>query len=286
MTLPTDPPFTDLIALEDLPRWSPWPERLLGLSEWKTVPRTVQKLEQEYDREKFASCLAYVHDHPSASIDDIYAFETLDGWPEAMCVSCGDRLFHADIRQAMAYNAERMDSFLSPLLASADVVCDLGCGYGYHLEMLRRRFTGKRYWGCDLSANAVSLACKLFAGGQITVEQRNLLDPDFSVPFAKEEKVLILTVLTLEQLQCSKPLLHRLIENKGNSWQVCHFEPVFQWCGDDLLGMLRRAYTLANDYNRDFFPALQSHPSVRILRTEKEYFGSNPMHPMSFVHWQ
>ena len=49
------------IELNDLTRWSPWPARLLGLEEFAQQKRDTDKIEQEYNREKFKSCLDRYH---------------------------------------------------------------------------------------------------------------------------------------------------------------------------------------------------------------------------------
>ncbi len=46
------------IPLDELPAWSPWPARLLGLEPWRIPNRTLAKIDAEYDREKYAQCLA------------------------------------------------------------------------------------------------------------------------------------------------------------------------------------------------------------------------------------
>jgi len=47
------------VNLNDLPRWSPWPARLLGISPWEAPDRTVEKVDAEYDKDKYAGCLAF-----------------------------------------------------------------------------------------------------------------------------------------------------------------------------------------------------------------------------------
>ena len=280
-------PFPDIIELNDLPRWSPWPARLLSLSAWTAIPRTTQKTEQEYDREKYAACMEYLHGHTSASPEELKWFELGQDGEAPICVSCGERLFRTTLKKAWQYYSDAILSLLSPLVADADIVCDLGCGYGYHLWLLKQRFPGKQYWGGEFSPNAVSIAGRFFKDDpRITVERLDLTDPGFAVPFMKKEKVLILSVFAMHQLPLCRNTVERLAEIKGDQWDVCHFEPVFDWCSESLLGQLRRAYTIRNDYNRDLLPALTEHPRVHVLQTEKEVIGLNPLHPVSYIHWQ
>ncbi len=48
------------------------------------------------------------------------------------------------------------------------------------------------------------------------------------------------------------------------------------------LGLTRQAYTIMNDYNTDLLTALKS-LKVRILKTEAEVFGGNPLNPTSII---
>ena len=83
-----DFPFHPPLDLQELPRWSSWPARLLGLEQWTTVERTTAKIEQEYNKEKYADCRKYVIDHLGVSPEDLKRFEVKVPWsrPSTGCV--------------------------------------------------------------------------------------------------------------------------------------------------------------------------------------------------------
>lgn len=44
-------------TLDDLPRFSPWPRRLLGLETWQQRQKTSEEISREYENEKWGSLL-------------------------------------------------------------------------------------------------------------------------------------------------------------------------------------------------------------------------------------
>ena len=57
------PPSAVPVALDALPRWSHWPGRLLCADAWNGAARTIEKIDREYDKDKYAACLAFYHAH-------------------------------------------------------------------------------------------------------------------------------------------------------------------------------------------------------------------------------
>lgn len=278
-------PFSEQISFEDLSQWSPWVTRLR--EGYRRSARTVRDVEREYDREKYAACLQFIDTHPEAMPDDIRSFELGGNLDRDVCVSIGEDLYKTTFREAWAYQNEQLLYRLVPVLAEADVVCELGCGYGYYLWLLKQRFPDKQYVGGDLSANAVTLAGKLFEGKDgITVQRLDFTEQQWDFPFSKHDRVCFFSSFAFHQLPVAAPALETLIALKGEHHSVCMFEPVFTWCSQTPLGQLRREYTIANDYNRDLLTTLESNPDIEILQTEREFFGMNPLHPASFVCWR
>ncbi len=272
------------VDIRDLPTWSSWPARLLGLEPWKKIERTTGKVEQEYGREKYAACRAYLDAHPSASPQDVKQSE-LGNLQKETCLSVGEDLYASTIGKAWKDYCDAIIDRLDPVMKETDVVCDLGCGYGYHLWLLKQRYPGKKFWGGEFTKSAVAIAERMYGNGEPRVEQLDLTNPEWSVPFSKNDRVLVLSVYAYHQLPTCRGAVERLAAIKGPGWNVCHVEPVLQWCPDSLLGKLRSAYTVANDYNRDLLPSLEA-VNAKIVRSEKEFFGLNPLHPASFIHWR
>lgn len=277
-------PFRTAVPFAELSRWSPWVGRLNGSEPFSTEPRTLKKIEREYNAEKYAACLDFASAHPRTTPGDIKRAELGDLGRE-ICVSVGEELFSTTVGEAQRYGDAAFLAHIAPYMAEADVVCDLGCGYGYHLSLLRERFPGKRYIGGEYASRGVQIAAKLFPEGGVSVTQFDFTDPAFTLPVSKNDRAIIFTMYAIEQLPEGAGALARLAALKADTWRICHFEPVFGWCSETPLGKLRSAYTVANDYNRDLLPFLESR-GIRIDDIDKEYFGMNPLHPVSFLSWR
>ena len=48
------------VSLNDLPKYSPWPSRMIGLSKWERGERTPKDVEREYEKEKYQPVLEIV----------------------------------------------------------------------------------------------------------------------------------------------------------------------------------------------------------------------------------
>ncbi len=277
-------PFTESIPFSDLPTWSPWPARLQN--NWVRNARTMEDLKREYDKEKYASCLEYIREHPGATVEDIRTFEFGNDLDREICVSIGEDLFRTTMRKAWEYQNEALLSRMAELAGSADIICELGCGYGYYLWLLKQKYPDKKFYGIDFSANAITLANALFADGSITISQGDLTDPNLQLPFGKDASVMLFSFYAYDNFPSATASIQALCNLKGPKWNFVFIEPVFEWCSDSDLGKLRRAYTVANDYSRDLLTVLQSHADITLTKTEKEFLGVNPLHPVSFLQWK
>lgn len=254
---------------------------------YKRSARTVCDVEREYDREKYAACLQFMRTHSDVTPDALRSFELGDNLDRELCVSVGEDLYQTTLRAAWAYQDAELLRRIAPYLDAADIVCELGSGYGYALWLLQKHFPGKRYIGGDLSRNAVHIAETLFqeSGGPV-VQRVDLTEHEWCLPLSRHDRVCVFSSFAFHQLPLAASAVATLIAMKGERWSVCMFEPIYAWCSDTPLGRLRQEYTFANDYNRDLLDVLERHPNVTIEKTEKEFFGMNPLHPMSLVCWR
>lgn len=283
--MPSAHPFTQTLDLSELPQWSPWPARLLSLEDFTSVDRTTAKIEEEYNKDKYAACLEYLEKNPSATFAELKSFELGGDTEREMCISIGETLYRTTFGEARSYQSDLTLSLIDPFVASADVICELGCGYGFNLSLLIEKYPDKTCWGGEYSSNAVEVANKLFADSpNASVEQLDFTDPAFNLP--EGENVFVFTVHAIEQIPTCASMIKRLTELKGPQWRFCHLEPVSEFCSDSLLGLLRKSYTECCDYNRDLFTNLDQSDAVQIETVEKDVFGINPLNPASFISWK
>jgi SAM-dependent methyltransferase len=274
------------VPLNELPRWSEWPARVLGLSEWTVRERTREKVEAEYDAEKYASCLALLESNPDSTPEDLRAFE-FGGDDETICISRGGRLFSSTIARARELYVDLLVETMSSAISASSSVVELGCGYGYNLGRLAERFPGRRYRGGDYSANAVEIARVLHGGtDDVTVERFDFYDTPYTLLDGLPEPVTVFTLHSLEQVPHSRTVLDALVAAGRHISSVFHFEPLHDPADDSLLGLMRRRYDELNDYNRDLLEELRDRADVRVHRLETDVLGSNPLHTVGIAHWE
>lgn len=267
--------------LNDLPLWSPWPARLLGLSSWEIQDRTEEKVDSEYDKDKYAKCLAYyVKATAPVTIKAIRRLEYGSG--SHRCISFkGDLLLlTADEVQSIYDRLLLYDTMRKEIEQSATII-ELGCGYGYNLQMLEQPFQNKQFLGGEFSSNAVKLAAKLFTN----VAKFNFYDSAYELIENAQPPITVFTSHAIEQLPKSAPFFQGLWPHRNKIKSVFHFEPVYELYDSTLLGLMRRRYAEVNDYNRDLLPELQQR-NIQITRLEANVFGLNPLNPTSIIQWE
>lgn len=274
------------VPLDELPRWSPWPARALGLEEWTVPERTRVKVEAEYDADKYAECLAYLHAHPDATPDDVKVFE-LGANDETICVSQGGRLFSCTLGRARELYYDLLAETMRAAISTSRSVVELGCGYGYNLGRLAALLPGPQYRGGDYSANAVAIAEMLYGDREdVAVERFDYYEMPYALLDGLPEPVTIFTSHSLEQLPRAHRVLDALLAVGSRLGSVFHFEPLYEENDESLLSLMRRRYAELNDYNRDLARELRRRSDVRVHRLEADVLGLNPLNATGVAHWQ
>ncbi len=272
------------IALSDLPQHSLWPARLLGLAPWEDVRRDHAKVDQEYNLGNYKKCLDFFdHAAHKPSLQEVRRQEF--GEVSTALSSRGDDLVLMDFWESYQAYYDLIAASVLPRAKGARTILELGCGYGYNLDMLRERAQGFAYCGGEFSPNAVALAGKLFKG-DIKVEPLDLYAAAYPVLEAAEGPVVIYTAHAIEQIPDISNLFVVLVKHKDKIQEVIHCEPVQGLQGDSLLGLLRRSYTNACDYNRNLIEELRRRDDIEILEATPNVFGVNAFNATSVIRWR
>lgn len=277
------------ISLNELPAWSAWPKRLLGVVEWKKPHRDTSKVENEYNLDKYAKCLEFLKaSSPQASMEAVKTFE-LGPDNQETCVSVGDELAIMPLREARAGYYKLIAEHIKQEFEDGITVVELGCGYGYNLSMLNEKMgpNKSQWWGGEYSLNAVEVGKILHAdtAGKISVQPFNFYDADYDLP--KGGKLLIYTAHAIEQLPDASNVVAALAKHKSRIKAVIHFEPGYDLQNESLLDLMRKRYFEINDYNQNLVAVLKKHEAdVEILEATRNVFGLNPFNPTSIVKWK
>jgi len=276
------------IPLDEFPAWSPWPKRLLGLDNWSIPDRTVEKIDAEYDKDKYLELLTIAKQKENVTADDMMAIEFQLETRESFCISSRGKLYEAPAEHMIPSNDAVLTEALSPLMENVDTVVELGCGYGYNLSVLHRNFPDKTYIGGDYSANAVKLSEILYKDhDNISLQVFNFYDATYPILEAcAGKKVLLFTRHAIEQLPTAAPFVNALPQYFDRIVVGANLEVVFENYTDTLLDLLRKQYVIANDYNRDLLSQLKAHKDISIEQNDIDVIGPSPLNPTSVIHWR
>jgi hypothetical protein len=274
------------IGVDELPKYSPWVKRLLQLEPFRQPVRNIDKIDAEYDKDKYAKLLTYAKEHPGCTTADIASSQSPSD-KNMVCFSTKSELFLTTYADYVKRQDENLINTLAEPISRARIVVELGCGYGNNLSVLSNAFPNRQWLGGEYSNNAVELAARLFKNHkEIAVLPFNWYDSNWSILEDLPEKALVFTRHTIEQLPQAKTVIPTLLKYKNKIKEVVHLEPVNEFCDQHTtLGMMRKAYTVMNDYNTDLFTILKN-AKVQILKTDTDIFGGNPLNPTSLIHWK
>jgi hypothetical protein len=275
------------ISLNDLPAWSPWPSRIMGLSGWKVPVRNLDKIASEYDQDKYRKLLEWV-EKQTGEISLAQAQHGLIDMggltPEKqICMSRCQELFLCTVEETFGEHFRELAAHVSPAFTGCRSVVELGSGAGFNLWYLKPEFPTLEFAGADFSGNAVKVAQRFHQN----VVQFNFYEQDsYSFLEGLPEPIAVFTCHALEQLPTAAPFVVHLGRYRKRIKAVVNFEPVTELHSQEtMLGLLRTRYTEMNDYNRDLLSAVRLTPGLEIDRVEYDVIGVNPLNPSSVLAW-
>ncbi len=280
------PPYT----LDDLPRFSPWPARLLGAAPWTPRRKTPEEIIREYDREKWGPLLERVKAHSGPLSLDLVENWTFSESPPSLCwVGGGFELMTA--REALDRRIALMRELLIPYLPAPAIV-ELGAGYGSILLALGGDpvFQGIPLIAGELSPTGVEVINMIAAAEGLPVRAST-----WDLNAARDGALAAppgAVVFTSYATTCVPKLGEDFLAVLG-SWKprvVVHFESCFEHADEgSLFGMLGRRYIQVNDYNTNLLTLLKEREaagSLRIVAERPRVFGPNPLLAASVVVWE
>lgn len=278
------------LCFNELPQWSPWPSRLLGLSPWDMPKRGIEKVNEEYNEDKYAKCLAFYNNADGhITPDAVRRYQMDQDLKDTVCVSCKNELTLMTLGEARSLFYRLIIDTMRPEIEKSASVIELGCGFGYNLWVLSQHFRDKILLGGEYSTNAIRLASGLFNNYPlIKVLPFNFYDKFHEILADVQGPATVFTAFAIEQLPVAASFLDTLWQYRDKINAVFHFEPVYELFDETtLLGLMRRRYVEVNDYNRDLLGQLKKRPEkIRIVRNEANVLGVNPLNPISAIHWE
>jgi hypothetical protein len=276
-------------SLDQLPKFSKWPARLLGLEPWETKQKTTEEIEREFGREKWGALLARFKESPGARLEDVDKWAAGD--PGTTLASVDEHIVEMSAEESHDAYIAFIANALEPRLPASALV-ELGCGYGSVILGLARKaaFQDIPYFAADFTSTGPELARLIAREEGITLttgaaDLRNNPVTSLDVP----EGALIYTAYAAQYVEpVTDELVKGLIALEPTA--VVHVEPVYEHCDPStLLGLLRQRYIEVNGYNRKLSTILHHHEqlgSLEIIQESVPGFGPNPLLAASVIAWK
>src|ERR1019366_3914319 len=258
-------------TIDDLPAFSSWPARLLGLEAWSPRQKTAAEVIREYDHGKWGALLMRMDSAPAeVTVDDEERW-SLEGVAQSLC-SVGDRVELLSPAAGRQRHILMVESVLRRYLPASALV-ELGAGYGSIILRVsrEREFADLPLFAGEYTASGIELIRRLSqAEGIPMTVGRCDLGSNRIVNFAVPEGALVFTSMAVHYI----PLL-----STDYVQGIAALRPT---------GVLRRRYIEVNDYNRNLVSLLraqQAEGALRILEELPAVLGVNPLLPVSVIVW-
>lgn len=276
--------------LNELPKYSQWPLRLLGLEQCEQRKKDAAEITREYEVEKWGELWRRVcaagRDVTLGEIDQWQCGE-VDG---SLCWH-NNQLELLSSRESAGIQLEIFRDHLCRYLPSTALV-ELGAGYGRVILSLAQAglLSDVALIAAEYTPSGINLIRHLAASHKIPISVGSC---DFSTApitsMAYPEGCTIFTSFSTPYVRSYTTEFVRQIASHKPSI-VVHFEPFYEHCdATTLLGAMQKRYIEINDYNRNLLTVLREAESsglIDIVVDQPQVFGSNPLLPFSIVAWQ
>ncbi len=271
------------VPLDELPRYTPWIERILGRTKFHCPQRIQREIIREYETETYGPQLQLLKESPGASYTDLFRASH----PQIHDLCCAKEGEFRLLSPQAAFEVQ-VGIFLEVLAsyAPAPALVELGSGNGRLITSFSELLhdTINTFIGLEpmpsgraiLEQRAKALANLVSAEGDIRA------NPFTSLPIPKGAIFYTSWVISLFPDFNAKQFVDTLCSLQPRA--IIFFEPIPEILDPgSLYDTLVDSYTTINNYNKNFYSSIQNDSRLSILRTRKNVFGNNPLYPCSII---
>ena len=276
-------------TINDLPRFSPWPARLLGLEPWEQKHKTPEEVTREYEYEKWAQLLTKIREAGrEVSVEEVDEWVLADV-PYSLCSIEGTLQLLSAAEGHQRY-LDLVEATLKPLLPMSALV-ELGAGYGSVILSLAKRdaFARMRFMAGEYSTSGIELIRCLARAQRLEIEVAhcNFASGQIADLIIPPNAVIFTSYATTYVPNLSADFVKALSIYSPRA--VVHIEPCYEhYETHTLLGLMRRRYIEVNDYNTNLVTLLRDQDKksrIRILDERPAVYGMNPLLAASILVW-
>ena len=282
------------ISINELPRYSKWPARLLGIEPWQQRIKNEAELNREFELELYARALvefkSILQRNPKIEYEEYIQSEYLARLSNSLCLINGRLELLSPEEQHKSY----LDLIMRELepYRKAKAFVDMGCGAGRIILSLARNgfLKSKQLLAAEYTSSGQTLTRLLAqcAGVEMQVGHCNFFHKEITNLKIPQGAVIFTSFSAFVIPMLSDDFIKTLCTFKPLA--IVHFEPCYEMLDTStMLGLLGRRYVELNDYNRNILSLLQKHAktkTIEVLTAKSNLFGQNPLCPCSVLAWR
>jgi hypothetical protein len=273
------------IILNDLTRYSAWPEIIINSVKIKNKTRTNSDNNREYNEDKWGPLHKIILKNKLKNIKDVD--KMYYGDESAVSMISQDTFIGKCYDARQIYN-ELVYEYLDEL-DEIDFLIELGAGYGSvilgYKQHKERRHKIKKWGAYEYTAAGQCCMRELSSSTDLTVGYCDL-SSDINYDSIPENSVIFTSGATMCIPELKKNFFMALL--KRNPKLVVHFEPIPNFFEDSLLGLMQKRYLELNDYNQNLYSVLSSMKDENLVEINDErkfFFAENIFAPFSLLSW-
>jgi len=273
------------LSLNDLPIYTPWVERLLNARTNTLFEKTRSSIYREYETDKWAAIWSDIQSR-RLSLDEIESLQ-FDG-KEEIAISMRSELYLAAPIEARKVLAALVADKVSVFHEPGSTVAELGAGTGAIIARIAkdRRFVGSEFAAADFSHSSIKVIDYVARAEGVSIRTGLFDFHSETNEFRLSAGCTLVFSFTMAYIQgLDEKFWTRLAATNPGAMVIA--EPIYQFYGGkSVLGLLRRRYYEANEYNKEILPSIEDaerNGFVAVTGVEENVIGINPLCPVSLI---
>lgn len=273
------------LPLDELPRYTPWAERLLNAPLRTLFEKTRSSIYREYEHDKWAALWADIQAR-QLSLDEI-ELSQFDG-KEEIAISMDSQLYVANPVEARKALATAIADEISQHYDPGSTIAELGAGTGAIIVRIAKdsRFAGCEFAAGDFSPSSIKVIDYLAQIEGVPIRTGLFDFHSDAIELSLPAGCTLLFSFAIAYIQgTDKTFWTRLAAIHPKAVVIA--EPIYQFYRENsLLGLMRRRYYEANDYSRSILPSIEEAEREGLLAItgiEENVIGINPLCPISLI---
>lgn len=278
------------IEINNLPLYSPWCARIIGLEQENIHYKTPEEVKREYADEKWKEVCSLLEESPGIRL---YELESKLFGNDMIVTYFDNKLLLMKAWSARKKLYSLYFERMKPYFAKMHCLVELGAGYGSVIMNLllrvpeeKRKVYSGEYTSSGLKAQSILARNE---GLSIATGECDFFSLKKAPVFLEAKHGVVFTSWAVAYVPLLTPsFVDYFLEFEPQ--YVIHFEPCYNlFSMDTLHGQMCRRYMQLNDYNRNLVEILceaQRNKKIDIVYVEKNFYGTNPLAPVSMIVWK